>query len=181
MRKVLYILGQLNDDDIEWMMDNGRYQTVPANTVLIQEGRPVSALFIALDGAFAITASALGGQEIARLGAGDIVGEMSFIDARPPSATVTAVSAASILAIDRGRLQARLNYDAGFAARFYRAIAVFLSERLRQTVGRLGYGAGQELDESVEYEDELDDSVLDNVHLAGARFERMLQRLKQGP
>jgi len=67
--------------------------------------------------------------------------------------------------------------DASFAARFYRAVAVFLADRLRNTVARLGYGAGQDLDENAEYAGELDFGVLDNVHLAGARFDRMLKRL----
>ena len=82
--------------------------------------------------------------------------------------------AAYVLAIDKSVLQAKLDGDTGFASRFYRAIAIFLSERMRTTVGRLGYGddsAG-----AVE-EDELDANILDTVHLAGARFERLLQKL----
>lgn len=112
-----------------------------------------------------------------RLGSGEVVGEMSFIDARPPSATVTAVEPAVVLAVPRSALAAHLGEDDGFAARFYRALAVFLSRRLRSTVSRLGYGAGKPLREDIEYEDELDSHVLGNVHRAGLRFDRVLQRL----
>jgi CRP-like cAMP-binding protein len=106
-----------------------------------------------------------------------MVGEMSFIDARPPSATVTAAQDSAVLAIPRPQLVAKLDQDTAFAARFYRALATFLSDRLRGTVSRLGYSEGQPLQEDVEYADELDDNVLDNVHLAGARFERIVKRL----
>ena len=58
-------------------------------------------------------------------------------------------------------------------------MAVFLSGRMRGTVQKLGYGSDStdELDEEVEAEGELDLDVLDKVHLAGARFDRMLKRL----
>lgn len=177
MRKVLFILGQLSDLDIEWLITAGRKEQVSAGTTLIHEGKAIDALYIILDGLLSVTMAALGGQEIARLGAGEMVGEMSFIDARPPSATVTAAENTFVLAVPRRQLAAKLEQDPGFAARFYRALATFLSDRLRGTVSRLGYGDGQALQEDIEYADELDDNVLDNVSLAGARFEWILKRL----
>ena len=177
MRKVLYIFGQMGDDDIEWMIAAGRVRRLAPGTVLIHEGQPVDALYIVLEGTLAVSAAALQGGEVARLGAGEIIGEISFVDSRPPSATVTADQAAVVLALDRSELYARLERDAWFAARFYRAVAVFLADRVRNTVSRLGYGASQPMDEDAEYQGELDLDVLDNVHLAGARFDRMLKRL----
>ena len=106
-----------------------------------------------------------------------MVGEMSFVDAGPPGATVTALEDSAVLAIPRSQLSAKLEQDSGFAARFYRAIATFLSDRLRATVGQLGYGEVQSLAEEAIAADELDDNVLDNIHLAGGRFDRMLHRL----
>jgi bacteriocin-type transport-associated protein len=177
MRKVLYILGQLSDEDTEWMIVAGAPRHLAVGTTLIREGQPIDALYVVLEGLLSVTSSALGGQEIAHLGVGEIIGEISFVDSRPPSATVTAVQDATVFVLDRTRLHARLEEDASFAARFYRAVAVFLADRLRNTVARLGYGAGHDLDEHTEYEGELDFGVLDNVHLAGARFDRMLKRL----
>ena len=180
MQKVLYILGQLSDDDIEWMIANGKRRQAQLGTVLIHEGKPIDALYIVLDGISSVSAGTRVRNEIAQLGAGEIVGEMSFVDARPPSATVAALQDSVVLSIDRSRLSAKLEQDTGFATRFYRAVAVFLSHRLRNTESRLlGYGTVQELDEDIEYEDELDLSVLDNLHLAGARFDRMLKRLME--
>lgn len=177
MRKVLFILGQLSDDDVEWMISAGNRRDISAGTVLIHEGRPIEALYIVLEGLMTVSAAALGGKEVARLGAGEIIGEMSFVDARPPSATVTALQNSVVFALDRARLADKLERNPHFAARFYRAVAIFLSDRLRGTVSRLGYGASDQLDETVEQQDELDFAVLDTIHLAGARFERMLKRM----
>lgn len=176
MRKVLYIMGQLSDEDIEWLVANGRREAVSPGTTLIHEGRPVGAVYIVLNGLLSVFTARAGMQELARLGAGEIVGEMSFVDARPPSASVGALGDALVLSIPRSRLAAKLEQDVGFAARFYRAVAIFLSDRLRTTTSRLGYGTAQApLDEAAD-DDQLDDNVLDNVHLAGARFQRILQR-----
>jgi bacteriocin-type transport-associated protein len=180
MRKVFFLLGQLSDLDVEWLLARGARQRVPAGTVLIEQGRPVSAVFLILAGTLTVTFRGLGGDQAVRLGCGEVVGEMSFIDARLPSATVTAAEDSVVLAVPRAELSRKLEQDPAFAARFYRAVAMFLSHRLRATVGRLGYGKGQGLDEEAEYEDELDPNVLDSVHLAGSRFDRVLERLLSG-
>ena len=177
MKKVLFILGQLNDPDVDWMTDHGQKETVAAGAVLIQQGKHLEHLYIVLDGLLSVTDARLNNKELAQLGAGEMVGEMSFVDAGPPNATVTALQDSVVLSIPRSNLSAKLEQDTGFAARFYRAIATFLSDRLRATVGQLGYGEVRSLEEETVAADELDDNVLDNVHLAGSRFDRMLQRL----
>lgn len=179
MRKVLFILGQLSDGDVEWLSKAGTRERVAAGTRLIEEGRQIGHMYILLDGKMSVSIKGLG--TVATLSSGEIMGEMSLIDARPPSASVSAESDCVVLAISRATLNDKLAQDVGFAARFYKAIATFLSDRLRGTVQRLGYGdQGASLDEDVELEGELDLNVLDNVHLAGARFERMLKTLMGG-
>lgn len=177
MRKVLFILGQLNDADADWLTDTGHTEQVPVGTALIRQGQPLDSLYIVLDGLLSVTDTRLGGRELAQLGAGEMVGEMSFVDAGPPGATVTALQDSVVLAIPRSQLSVKLEQDQGFAARFYRAIATFLSDRLRATVGQLGYGDVGSLEDVAIETDELDGNVLDNIHLAGGRFDRMLQQL----
>ena len=66
--------------------------------------------------------------------------------------------------------------DVGFAGRFYRALAILLSDRLRATEKRMAYGKDQGLeDEDVRLKDELDIGVLDQVSMAGDRFDRLLK------
>ncbi len=183
MRKVLFILSELADADVDWMIQNGKQQTVPQGAVLIEEGKPIELLFIVLDGQLSVSLAALGGKQVATLRSGESLGELSFLDSRPPSASVTAAEDSTVLSIPRSSLTAKLEQDSAFAARFYRALGVFLASRLRKSQQRLGYGSeGDILDDEVEHETELDPEILNHVALAGARFDWMLKRLREaGP
>lgn len=177
MRKVLYILGQLDDGDIEWLARSGRRFHPQARQVLIEEGKPASDLFFVLAGEVSIVVAGIG--EVARLGRGEVAGEMSLVDSAPPSATVQAEAGALILAVDKRDLQNRLADNPGFAGRFYKALAIFLADRLRSTTQRMNKGAG--MGDDAVMEDELDEGILDTVSLAGARFEHLLSRLSSHP
>jgi CRP-like cAMP-binding protein len=177
MRKALLFLGILNDSDLDWMIAAGKKSEVTAGFTLIQQGKPVDSMFIILEGLFAVSTTAAPGKDIARLMCGEVIGEMSFLDSRPPSASVRALEKSSVLTISKKNLADKLESDMAFAARFYRALGVFLSDRLRTTVGLLGYGSGQPLGER-EYADEIDPDTLDNVNLAGARFAWLQRKLQ---
>jgi CRP-like cAMP-binding protein len=197
MRKVLFLFGQLNDDDVEWLIGHGVTRQVASGEVLIRQGVRSDAVFILLEGHLSVWLERGGGQrEIARLNAGEIVGEMSFLDSRPPSATVRGDEASTVYAIARDVLAARLAADQGFAARFYRALAIFLATTVRERhrtlvtgaegnaeareasdsfrgAGR-GDGDGDGDDDDI---DVLDGNVLDTISLAGDRFNRMVRRM----
>ena len=178
MKKVFFLLGELDDDDIDWMVAVGRREEVVAGTGLIEEGQPIDTLHILLEGTLSVSVAALEGKTIARLTSGAVVGEMSFADARPPSATVQAVENSLVLSIPRISLVEKLEKDEGFASRFYRAIAIFLSTRLRGTVRYLGYAKGELLREDGTSVEDLSPEVIDNVPLAQARFDWLLRRLR---
>jgi CRP/FNR family cyclic AMP-dependent transcriptional regulator len=174
MAHTLFILGELSDQDVDWMIETGQREQVDAGTVLIHEGEPVTAVYVLLDGLLEISVSEQGNRHIATLGRGEVVGEMSFIDARPPSATVRAAEDSIVLSVPRAELTTRLHSESDFAARFYRAIAMSLSHRLREMDSMLT-GDQEAVDGS-----ELDPNVLDTIHLAGLRFERVVKRLIGG-
>jgi CRP-like cAMP-binding protein len=171
MRKVLFIFGQLVDTDIEWLAKNGRRRRLDAGSILIREGIPVDTLYIVLEGRLAVVQGP-NERDIASLEAGEIVGEMSFIDARPPSATVRAATDVVVYAISKQVLQQHLAQNIAFAARFYKAVATFLSDRVRLTT--------LEMEADPASVDELDDSVLDNLERAGARFDALGKTLLDG-
>ena len=182
MRKVLFLFGQLNDDDVEWMLSTGVRRFVPSGVNLIEQGVPVDAVFILLEGRLAVWLKGKRGpeRELARLNAGEIVGEMSFVDSRPPSATVRAQEDSTVFAIPKPALNAKLATDAGFAARFYRALAIYLSTTVRErhrALGGSGTGEAPEEEEEEDGADELDPNVLDGIYLAGERFDRMVKRV----
>ncbi len=174
MRKVLYILGQLDDQDIEWLAATGRRLSLATGHMLIRRGTQIDDVFIVLDGELAVLSPK--GKEIARIGAGDILGEMSLVDETPTSADVKLLAASRVLAVPRQAIKERLAGDLPFAARFYKAIAIFLADRMRHTLARFGYGESS-TDESDVLPDELDVTMLDTVHVAGGRFERLLKML----
>jgi len=173
MRKVLYFLGILDDRDTDWMIRHGQKRTVAPGTHLIEQGKPTDCLFFVLDGAFVVyTATA---PRIAVLKAGEVVGEISFVDSRPPVAGVRAEVESKVGAIPRTALTEKLHQDVGFAARFYQSVAVFLADRLRTTTGSLGTQQPQ-LDENIEDPDELATHLMANVSMAGLRFAEMQRR-----
>ncbi|CAK0764867.1 Cyclic nucleotide-binding protein [uncultured Gammaproteobacteria bacterium] len=175
MRKALYILGQLSDEDTDWFARAGIRRKIPAGQALVQQGTPLGSLYFLLDGTMVVSLPGIG--DVSTLSSGEIIGEISFVDSRPPSASVRAGTDCFVLDLPREVILAKLDEDVRFSARFYRAIATFLSARLRGTEQRLGYRKENGLDEEMELDGELDMNVLDNIHVAGARFDRMLKKL----
>ena len=173
MRKVMYLMGALEDSDVEWLGDNGSAVRLTPNQVLVTEGRPVDSLFIVLDGQLSVNA---GSTRLATLLTGEVIGEISFVDSRPPLATVTALDSVRVLAVKRDVLKAKLASDQRFAANFYRAIAIFLADRLRATTSRLGYGKpGQ--DAEPDELDELSEDLMETVSLGTRRFDNLLKKV----
>ena len=176
MRKAMYLMGALEDSDIEWLAANGSAFRLTPNQVLVREGQPIESLFVVLDGQLAVKAGAV---QVATLVAGEVVGEISFIDSRPPLATVTALDNARVLTVRRDVLQAKIAGDRRFAANFYRALAIFLADRLRATTARLGYGnPGQ--DAAPDAAAELGDDLMETVSLGTQRFDNFLRRVRNG-
>jgi CRP-like cAMP-binding protein len=174
MRKVLYIFGLLTDADVHWIARTGVRRHLANGEIVIREGEQTDSLVFLLEGELLVTVDGLG--QIARLGVGEIVGEMSLVDSAPPSATITAHGAGLALFVDKTRLMQKLERDEGFGCRFYRALAVFLADRLR-AARRLPSGQSGIADEAAIVEDELDVGILDHVSAAGERFNRMLRIL----
>ena len=172
MRKALYILGILDDSDANWLVSNGKARHIRAGTVIIQQGVPVDSVFILLDGQLLVHS---GNVEIAKLLAGEIVGEISFVDLRPPSASVKALVDSQALAIDKAVLRAKLQKDLGFASRFYLSLATFLADRLRVATARLSTGQEGSDADSQEDLDELPPDMLENLALASARFDMIVK------
>ena len=174
MRKAMYLMGALEDSDIEWLAANGTALRLPQGQVLVREGQAVDSLYVVLDGQLAVEA---GGARLATLLAGEVVGEISFVDSRPPLATATTLDAVRILAVRREALQAKLSLDSKFAAHFYRALAIFLADRLRATTTRMGYGPPEQ-DAAGEVGDELSDDLMETVSQGTRRFDNLLRRVR---
>ena len=176
MNKALFILGELNNDDLNWMIRTGRGQTLYPGTILIYEGKAIDALYILLSGTLSVFIESLDNKELATISSGEIVGEISFLDTRSPVATVKAIEESLVLVIPRLQLTAKLQQDMGFASRFYHGISLCLSDRLRGTVRRLGYG--QDLNEVDIEQQEPNPSVREHLELAQAKFNWLMNSVK---
>lgn len=172
MKRVLFFLGQLNDRDIEWMLHNGSKLELETGDRLITKGESIDSLYIVLSGQLAVCSNTNYNESIAKLEAGEIVGEMSFLESRPPSVSVIVTQQSVVFQISREMINSRLANNMEFRSNFYYALALFLSNRLRKTTDQLGYGNPDE-------EDLIDSNVLDGVAQAGSRFGQILNKFSE--
>lgn len=159
MRKALYILADLHDEDMIWIARHAATRRLAPGETLIQAGVAPGHLWFVVEGALEVVGP--GEVRLAELGLGDVVGEMSFVEKRLPSASVRALGPARLIGIARETLLEAFARDSGLGMRFYRALAVFLSDRLRT----MSDGTGAEIDEG----------LLDTLTQAGDRFIRLTQ------
>lgn len=177
MKTVLFLFGELTDFDLDWLIQHGTTQRLRTGTVLIEEGRPIAGLYIVLEGLFEVIAGQTSKRTIGEMGAGEILGEISFLDSRPPTTTVKALTDCVIFAMPREFLSTKLNDDAAFAARFYRALGMFLAHRLRVLTVKFAAESDEASNLNPRPPEEMQNEVLAGVYLGGKRFERMLKRL----
>jgi uncharacterized protein YjbI with pentapeptide repeats/CRP-like cAMP-binding protein len=132
IREVLLGWEELSESDREWLIQMGKHRELPDGAILIQENVSIPALYIILQGKFRVVSSAEK-LEIATLSGGEVVGEMSFVRPLPPSAMVEAIQNSCIWEISRQQLTEKLENDLEFGCRFYKALTVVLSSRLKLT------------------------------------------------
>jgi CRP-like cAMP-binding protein len=176
VKKALYILGLLEDSDINWLIGVGESRTLARGIKLAEEGKPILHLYLIIEGSVEIYAR---DKLLATLGQGEVLGEISLLDSRPSSATVTTAENTTVLAVSHADLKAKLERDTGFASRLYHAIGVFLAQRLRSINLQLiiGTNPGFKLDEKEEEFDEIDPEALERITLAGTRFRWIVDKL----
>lgn len=182
-QSLFIFLAELNNSDLDWMVRKSKKERLHTGMILISEDRKIDALYIVLSGLLSVFISSEDGdKELARISSGEIVGEISFIDDRPPLATVKAIAETEVLAISRMNLTKKLQEDMGFASRFYHGISLCLSDRMRGTVRLLGYGDDSQIKEAQNHPDWeenalINPSVVDNMKLAKAKFNWLVQSL----
>jgi extracellular factor (EF) 3-hydroxypalmitic acid methyl ester biosynthesis protein len=131
------LLNELADSEIAWLRTEGERRYCEPGALLVQDGTRIETLYVVLSGMLSVTIGGANGREIARLGPGQIIGEMSFLEDRPASATVRALEGSEVLALSRTAVEAKLEQDPTFSAHMYRGLAIVASRRLRNVVGQL--------------------------------------------
>ena len=106
--------------------------------VLIREASMPKTIFLLRSGKVRVEkANGSGRTLLVTLGPGSIFGEMAFIEDSLASASVIAEGKVDVDAIEVSDLKQMFEAFPHFGARFYRSVAVTLSQRLRETSGLL--------------------------------------------
>lgn len=152
MREVL--LQELSNSDINWILANGHQEEVVIGKSLVEPGIINGKFYIILEGTFISTISqnlnnpltrafaALDAEEnptleIMRFSSGEVIGEKILITTSGITTTTKALEKSLVIAIPVQTLELKLKQDAGFAGRFYRAVAILYSDRLQSLLNRL--------------------------------------------
>jgi CRP-like cAMP-binding protein len=133
----------LGDDECDAVLGVLRAQRGNPGDTLFREGDPGDALMIVLEGQLIARVRTQAGtdEEVARLGPGEVVGEMAFIDAEPRSATVSTVNGATVLTFTRAALTALKKSAPRVAAAIQRNVLFDVARRLRDAGEKLSDGA----------------------------------------
>lgn len=82
------------DEEIHQVADTATYLTVPAGWALMVEQQPADKAYMILSGEVSVRRH---GEEVARLGAGEVIGEMALVNHKLRSATVVADTPLEVL------------------------------------------------------------------------------------
>jgi CRP/FNR family transcriptional regulator, cyclic AMP receptor protein len=98
---------------------------IPAGREFITEGEFAQEMLVIVEGTATVTR---GGQKLATLGPGDVVGELALLQHRPRNATVTSDTKLVILVVDSGAMDALLDDIPGLAKRLLKVVAARLAD-----------------------------------------------------
>jgi CRP-like cAMP-binding protein len=128
-------LARFADADLGPLAAHLKARHLRAGHLLMVEGERASEMYFVRRGQLVVLKKVTGGVEqvVARVGAGEFVGEMALFDRRPRSASIRAESDVELLVLDRPAVQALINMSPAAAAAFLRALSEEFIERLRRS------------------------------------------------
>lgn len=103
--KKLNRLENLSDEDLQKVVSKGRHVHLPANWSLIWEKTPADKAYLIVDGEVSVRKH---GDEVARLGPGDVIGEMAIVGHKLRSASVVSVTPLEVIHFTKEAVQALL-------------------------------------------------------------------------
>src|SRR6478609_4516823 len=98
----LHRLEDLSNDELKAVIDKGRHVRLPANWSLIWEKTPADKAYLIVDGEVSVRKA---GQEVARLGPGDVIGEMAIVNHKLRSASVVSLTPLEVIHFTKESLQ----------------------------------------------------------------------------
>ncbi len=107
------------------MVDSGHIKKISAGEFLLTKGEASSELYFVKSGKFEVIVNDV---VIGTIGANEVVGEMSFLDEKPRSASVKALSDGELLTIPHIKMQ---EFEANLP-QWYKTLVDTLLKRLRK-------------------------------------------------
>jgi CRP-like cAMP-binding protein/SAM-dependent methyltransferase len=194
MFEALVLLNEFDESDVQWLLDAGTEQQIHSGATIIQEGSHPPALYFVLEGLLGLSVSSSGDKQLAALVSGELVGEISFLEDRPATATLTAVESTLLLAVPRTALEEKIQSNTAFASRFYRSLALISSSRLRERVNTMAAqlrakelaeesaaGWGSQLEQYIDgFKRKLEEADGEAIKKGGQIPEALASEIKQG-
>ena len=106
-------LDALTDKDLKKVIAKGKPVHIPSGWSLMWEGAAADKAYLIVDGQVSVRH---GGEEIAVLGPGDLIGEMSIVSQKLRSASVVTITDVEALHYDRDRLARLMDEVPAFGA-----------------------------------------------------------------
>ena len=175
MRKVLHILGDFNDEDIEWIIDIGLKKTIHPQELIIEANHKLHEIYFVLEGKIDIELPS--GVLFAKIKSGEILGEMSFIENELPLVNAKAIERTHVISIAHDSITERFKITPDFQGRFYKAMSLYLSSRLRNVAAKISH-KNSLTNFGREFEQDMNNATLDRIQIAGERFNRLLQHFR---
>lgn len=132
MSTVPPFLGEFGDEDARWLHEHGVQKRVRAGERVIVEGVSPEHIFVVLEGEFQVSSESLNDPDMLRVKAGELLGEVSYINHTSAGASVWAVTPAIVLAIRRADADAKIAEDPAFGSRFRKVLMEFAVSRMWQ-------------------------------------------------
>ena len=152
------LLRELNSSDIDWILNTGRQREISANAIVAPAGKTIDTFDIVLGGVLNVNYLNRGnnplaevfdklgtkksqprGLKIFQLESGEVIGEDCLLG-KPEinSVEIVAVEPSRIISLPLLQLETKMEQDAGFAYRWYRAIVILLANRLEEVIAEIG-------------------------------------------
>jgi extracellular factor (EF) 3-hydroxypalmitic acid methyl ester biosynthesis protein len=134
MFSALDCLNDLATNSREWLLSQLHERQVIADELIVSEGQPSPDLYIVFSGLLSVFVTGNSGErrEIATMGAGELFGDIAWLEQSYPSASVRALESSVIGRVDGTILTAKVNADPVFGLQFYRALGLQSAVRVRR-------------------------------------------------
>ena len=163
------LVGYLSDEEHRRLSAAMETATAAAGDVILSKGSPSRSLLLLEEGEVEVVGEAAGEAVVyAQLGPGSVVGEVGFVDGRPRTHSVRAVTPCRLRRLTRERLLLLVKDDPGLFAKLTIAMAELIAFRFRGAVDALEQvrsfaSSLREPEESLAAFDEVDDPLSEDV------------------